>query len=78
MVTNECEWTNLFGQYYMGIDYEDVFEGEKKPDKKTQEDDDDMLFYVQSKPGVNDEQEVKEFLFISFTLLGGGGTICKS
>ena len=51
--------------------------GEKKPGKKTQ-DDDDMLFYVQSKPAVNDGQEVKEFLFVSFTLSNKYKSILKT
>lgn len=62
LVTKECEWPNLFGQYYMGIDISDDDEREKESPKEDGNTD-DMLFYVQSKPGGDVGQEVSCFFF---------------
>lgn len=72
LVAKECEWPNLFGQYFMDIDYEES-EGEQESKKKLDDCEDDMLFYVQSKPGGGDGgQEVKVFRKTSPNLPGLG------
>ena len=47
ILAEESLWPSLFGRYYMGISSEDC-DAQKK---ENQQNDDDMLFYVQCKHG---------------------------
>ena len=55
MLAKESIWTKLFGQYFMGIGDE---QDEQLVNGKEHIEDDDMLFYVCSKPGEKGQEVI--------------------
>jgi len=73
LLTRESDWPNLFGQFYMGINYSEEPDDAQSTQQSTEGDGDDMLFYVQFKPGDEEaKQEVKVFRKTSPNLPGLG------
>ncbi|XP_057289640.1 uncharacterized protein KIAA0930 homolog isoform X2 [Hydractinia symbiolongicarpus] len=70
LLAKESIWPQLYGTFYMDIiqDEENLTE---KTNSKSHQEDDDMLFYVQNKPG-EQGQEVKVFRKTSKSLPGLG------
>lgn len=72
MVAKEGVWPKLFCEFFMGVAIEESIDSQSEANNKSHQSDDDMLFYVQTKPHIPGESEIKVFRKTSKNLPGLG------